>query len=799
MQNQHRRHRDTQQLEHIIQLTVLAKDRGFHQPSASIIESSKAKVIIRITPVNRHRPRISIKQHSTLPTTSFSTTQQRKPIFAVVHVSDQDLGIYGEICLFEIVSGNEANFFKVTNTSTSHDYNLELARSVSELSNSLLSTQLGLIKVIVKATDCGGKSSNETITISPESQFTFGFVFTSDNYHQEIRENSLIGTHIVQVNLKLVQSDFVTASVDIKNKDQFHFNIISGNDDVTFAISQNGVIYNLVKLDRESIAKYTLVVRAVHELNLVATTMVHIEVLDDNDNYPVFRNVSSDQVVQLAIAENRPNGSIIYRVEATDFDQGNNAYITYEFVHYGIDNQLPFAINSKSGDVFITEQLDYETLPITYHVFVRASDSGEPFRRQSQILLNITVLDVNDHRPQFLQHNCTAYVPVSQKPFTDVMKFNAVDLDQDSKIVYKMFTPEADKCFRLDEQTGMLELTCNLKKEVSRSPDKLTWTLTISATDGKYFSDPNYFKVIVVDQDILGSSSSNVHSPIRNECTVRYEDSIHDRLKSKTSPESNLLDDKIFSPEEKEAIEIMRESTEVPFNKAPILTHVLSEISIPENTPLGTKIATFTANDSDPGFAGLMIWSLNLQELNDKKIYFEVNQFTGELFLISELDYESEKIIPLLVTVCDQSLLNQKCVNQSVRIVLEDVNDNTPLLPNVFTFNISEAAPVHTVIGTIYATDEDSGDNSALEYFIESQSDSVFSIDLFNGTLRLEKPLDREEMAKYILYVTVSDSGTPVLTSTSTIIINVNGKLLLLLLLLYYIFNFLFVCIQQQM
>src|SRR5699024_3343832 len=108
--------------------------------------------------------------------------------------------------------------------------------------------------------------------------------------------------------------------------------------------TRNGVIYNRVSLDRERQSKYTLVVRAQHEINRIATTMVHLEVKDDNDNYPVFRNLTPDAVVQLSVAENKPNGSIIYRAEATDADFGNNGYVTYELVHYGLD-ELPFAID----------------------------------------------------------------------------------------------------------------------------------------------------------------------------------------------------------------------------------------------------------------------------------------------------------------------------------------------------------------------------------------------------------------------------------------------------------------------
>ncbi|OTF73003.1 hypothetical protein BLA29_013714 [Euroglyphus maynei] len=75
----------------------------------------------------------------------------------------------------------------------------------------------------------------------------------------------------------------------------------------------------------------------------------------------------------------------------------------------------------------------------------------------------------------------------------------------------------------------------------------------------------------------------------------------------------------------------------------------------------------------------------------------------------------------------------------------------------------------------IYAQDKDSGENAKLEYYIDGHLDT-FSIDLHNGSLWLERKLDREIIDQYILYVTVSDSGQPSLSTTAVITINVLGK-----------------------
>lgn len=816
----HRSHRESVVVqEHTIHLTVIAKDRGYHSASSQIIESSKAKVNIRITPVNSHRPKISIKQHSTLATSFTSAaTGSRRPIYAVVHVTDQDMGVYGEICDFRIVAGNREGLFAVSNTTSSRDYNIELTRSVSELSGSLLRSLP--IKLLLRATDCGGQSANQSMTILAESQLSLGFAFTLDNYYREVAESVLPGTAVLQLDLKHLQpgeghfqqhsgrgprapfSSLASSAaaapqsmnVTAKHCDQFHFSIIRGNEQNAFGISRNGVIYNRLRLDRETQPRYTLVVQAQHELNRIATTMVHIEVADENDHYPTFtssRNISfsSDAIVQLSVAENQPNGSAVYRAAATDADAGPNGQLSYELLHYGTE-ELPFAIDHSTGEISLIRGLDFEAPPRSYHLFVRASDWGEPFRRQSQMLLNVTVEDVNDHRPQFEKTNCTAYVPLTTRAFTEIMTFTAVDLDRGSSIRYRMFTPEADRCFTINEQSGTVELICNLKKELARNgagklnqqQQQPAWTISVSATDGNYFSDPNYLNVVIVGAD--SSAAGANMAPLlgrdsRDRRNIRVECTEHRARLTTTTTTTSLKDSvKLLSFEEKEAINAMQ--TAQYANEAPVFTQTLTDISIPESTVIGSKIATFAANDSDAGFEGLLIWSLNLHQLDNladssRRVYFEINSTTGELTLISELDYETQKEIHLQVTVCDQSLLNQRCAEEKVKVTVEDVNDNAPKVEH-FTFNISEAAAPHTIVGQIFAFDDDSGDNAALEYFIDSAADH-FSIDLFNGTLRLERPLDRETVAKYTLYVTVTDSGTPALSASSTVTVFVNGKL----------------------
>lgn len=73
--------------------------------------------------------------------------------------------------------------------------------------------------------------------------------------------------------------------------------------------------------------------------------------------------------------------------------QGPNALVTYTIIS-GADDS--FRIDPESGDLIATKKLDRERRS-KYSLLVRADDG----KQSSDMRLNITVEDVNDHTPKF--------------------------------------------------------------------------------------------------------------------------------------------------------------------------------------------------------------------------------------------------------------------------------------------------------------------------------------------------------------------------------------------------------------
>lgn len=144
-------------------------------------------------------------------------------------------------------------------------------------------------------------------------------------------------------------------------------------------------------LDRERIASYripVIVFDALFQHNDQA--FVNFSVTDVNDQRPVFRQTE----FSLAIPENLPINSQIYTFIASDDDESSQ--LTYELItasayssnqHQIFDSNNPFRLDTKTGQLFTSDQIDYETAAF-YNLTVAVTDG----QQSSSCSLQISVL-----------------------------------------------------------------------------------------------------------------------------------------------------------------------------------------------------------------------------------------------------------------------------------------------------------------------------------------------------------------------------------------------------------------------
>ncbi|XP_020940556.1 protocadherin alpha-C1 isoform X4 [Sus scrofa] len=149
-------------------------------------------------------------------------------------------------------------------------------------------------------------------------------------------------------------------------------------------------------LDRERRATHLLVLTA-RDGGLPARSgdaQVTITVVDSNDNAPVFERT----VYRTRVPETAPNGTVLFRVQASDPDEGSNGKIRYSLSN-STQGKLRrhFHVHPRSGEVRVAASLGPPETVL--EAYVEARDEGA-FSLASTAKLLVEVADVNDHAPE---------------------------------------------------------------------------------------------------------------------------------------------------------------------------------------------------------------------------------------------------------------------------------------------------------------------------------------------------------------------------------------------------------------
>ena len=167
--------------------------------------------------------------------------------------------------------------------------------------------------------------------------------------------------------------------------------------DSRFTIDGNGVLRNLIELDRDPLTGgepvVFLAIRARDNgfpSNEILNSIV-INLIDINDNDPSARPPFMADVV-----DGSEIGTVVTRVNAEDADTGANAELVFVL---GFPSDI-FAINTTSGVVTLIQNIFLtSSMPERYELVVNISDSGIPSRVSSQQYTIVVVSSV----PQFSQ------------------------------------------------------------------------------------------------------------------------------------------------------------------------------------------------------------------------------------------------------------------------------------------------------------------------------------------------------------------------------------------------------------
>ncbi|XP_008833712.1 protocadherin beta-5-like [Nannospalax galili] len=481
-------------------------------------------------------------------------------------------------------------------------------------------------------------------------------------------------------------------------------------------------------------------------------------------------------------------------------------------IHHKGNKEL-LQLDVKTGNLLLYEKLDREVLcgvtePCVLHFQLLLENPVQFFQTDLQLT------DINDHSPAFQDVEMLLKIPESAQPGTVFPLKTAQDLDIGSNAVqnytispnlnFHVVTqnrgdgrkyPELvlDRALDREEQP---ELSLTLTALDGGAPPRSgTTTVRIEVVDindnAPQFVQPLYevqvpenspldsLVVTVSARDLdAGTYGSVAYSLFQGDGAsqpfvideIRGEIRLKQTLDFETTQYYNMeiiaSDSGGFSGKCNVAVEVMDVN-----DNSPELTIRTLTSSVPENA-LETVVAVFSVSDPDSGDNGKMVCSIQ----NDLPFLLKPtlkNFYT--LVTDGPLDRESRAEYNITITVTDLGTPRLK-TQHNITVQVSDVNDNAPAFSQAsYTMYVPENNSPALHIGTVRATDSDSGANAQLTYSLLPPHDphlalaSLVSINADNGQLFALRALDYEALQAFEFRVGAADRGSPALSSQALV------------------------------
>ena len=551
-----------------------------------------------------------------------------------------------------------------------------------------------------------------------------------------------------------------------------------------FSIDSNGHIYQERALDRETKSNYSLIVMATDQgtPSRQSQASVFISVNDINDNSPTFSPTTA------RLDENSHVGTVVTTLVGSDPDAGSNGQVTFIYDTQTSNASSHFELY-PNGTIIVTEIPDYEMNP-HFIFFVTAQDGGSNPRKT---LGNVTISlnDLNDNCPVFpapaSQYNISVFENASSGFL--LIDIDARDLDQGpAGTVRYVFENIADsRQFRLDGDSGELSLNARLDYErithhevgilaydqgqprnrVCRqsihvfvknvnefAPSFDDTPLFVFTVDEGLSSGAVVGRIVAHDQDSDSILSYNLSSSLQFtiDSTTGSITTLTE-LDYETSSFYNLTvgvtDQGGLSSYGYVLIFVGNVNDETPSFDSSTYTTSVSEIA-----SNGTVFLTLTATDNDNHTNTPVTYSILGGNVGG---VFGVEPKTGDIFVNGPLDYESDDDYVLSIKASDTGIPTRSAT-ANVIITIINHNEFSPVFSNSsYHFNLTENSPSDTVVGSVSASDSDTGSYGNVYYSLQTLT-SLFTIS-DTGVIRTLVPIDREAMPTLpALVVVASDS-----------------------------------------
>jgi hypothetical protein len=634
-------------------------------------------------------------------------------------------------------------------------------------------TQMYEIVVMVANTAPGTGPDFATVYVEVTNVNEFPPMFSQDVYQAFVSEE-VIGEHVVQV---------------VVNDSDLGDNITLLVDSAEFRVGEDGVVVTAVALDRETISQYNITVLAMDDTVplMTATTLIIVNVLDINDNNPVFGPFSN-----LSLLDSTLVGTTLLVLTASDADDAENGAIDAFVLLTPTED---FSLTAD-GQLSVSRPLDSGQVS-SYLLTVLVGDNGAPPLNTTTVIA-ITISP--SPLPIFEQSTYSATVRENNPEDTFLVQVRATPRNLDATATsYHLVLPSP--LFAVDpesgnvtalvpldrEDTALHSITVEAEAELNSTSLVASTQVNITVLDendnSPQFVSP--FQAISIDETtppgVVIAEFEAFDDDIGSNAVVEYSiSSGNEELQLMVDDNGTVLTTSpilgalglfnisilVSNPSEVGSLSSTAQLAVqvLPVNAFdPVFLMDLNTIILSEDTPIGTTIATILAVDSDFGSAGDLTYSLMPSVTT-----FDVDPMTGNITLAVSLDFEAVVNYTLILVGTDGGQPSRSA-NTSILILVTDSNDNPPVFSQTqYSGSLDENLPPGQSILTVDTSDEDTPPNALVTYdLLPSDSSVLFQVSPA-GVLQNSMPLDREQLSSVALTIRALNNGSGVTLSSTT-------------------------------
>ncbi|XP_063045478.1 protocadherin gamma-A6-like [Engraulis encrasicolus] len=627
---------------------------------------------------------------------------------------------------------------------------------------------------------------------------------------EEMRVGSLIGN---------VAQDL---GLDLKRLRSGRARIVSGESvQYTELKTDKGILVVRERIDRELLCGDVTPCSFSFEIILENPMELHqitVEILDINDNSPVFRKTE----IHFEISETATHGSRFVLGSADDPDVGVNTlqnYILSPNAHFVLKQQSN-PDGTKYAEMVLQKALDREESPRLALKLI-AVDGGDP-QKSGTVNIDVTVLDANDNVPVFNQTVYKSTVMENAVKGTYVTTVNATDADTNAhgsiQYLFSDLKEDLKNIFAIDESTGTISVVGAIDYEQNKR-----YEIRVEAKDQGGLTGTSKVIIEVIDvndnapvMNVLSFSSpvsedahigttiaiinvKDADSGKNGQVTCSIDKGLPFDIKSSLANYYTVVTDALFDREllseynititavdsgspPLSTVKTLRLTISDVNDNPPIFEQKMYSVYIMENNSPGLSIFTVRAKDVDANQNARISYYLDEKQSDGTPVssYLSINSETGVLHAVRSFDFEQIKQLSFTMKAQDGGSPPLSS-NATLHVIIQDQNDNVPqiLYPiqtsaSLVAEIVPRSADIGYLVTKVVAVDVDSGQNAWLSYKLQkTQERALFEVGAQNGEIRTIRQITDKDSVKQKLTVLVEDNGQPSRSAT----VNVNVAL----------------------